>query len=60
MKRTLLVEVDVEDPGTLPELALEVQDILSDSGLSIISVKPWNSQTDGLTPPTTPSAINPR
>lgn len=48
MKRTLLVELDVADPGTLPEDAMEIQAILNDAGYTVTSVKPWNSPSDGL------------
>jgi len=49
MKRTLLVEIEIEDPGILPELAIEVQSILTDAGIPVNTVKPWNNEQTPIT-----------
>lgn len=49
MTRTLLVEIEVEDPGILPELSLEVQSILNENGITTLSVRPWSPPNAGPT-----------
>jgi hypothetical protein len=49
MTATFLIELDVEDDTDLPNIALDVQDVLDDHlDQRVLSVKPWKRETTAM------------
>jgi hypothetical protein len=56
MTRTLLLALNVSDGSLLSDLAVDVENDLIAAGHDVVSVRPWGSPLDQLTP-TTPITL---
>lgn len=61
MTRTLLVALNVSDGSLLTDLAVDIETDLTSAGHDVVSVRPWGSPLDQLTPnaPATPIVLPP-
>lgn len=50
MTRTLLVALNVTDGSLLTDLAVDIENDLTSAGHDVVSVRPWGSPLDQLTP----------
>jgi hypothetical protein len=57
MTATFLIELDIEDDTDLPNIALDVQDVLDDHlDQRVLSVKPWKREALAATVTVPPPA----
>ena len=50
MKSTFIVTLEIADVNDIPNIAIDIEDDLMQSGHDVIEVKPWTRPTLGMEP----------